>query len=785
MTFPLLIGGAPSRYRINQSLRFRRSNSAHLTRTNVSSPTNARRWTVSMWVKRGALNIDAYLIGAVGSGTSFQFGYGAQSSLSAGDFLHWYWNNLGGFPFNSSAQFRDPTSWAHYVIVYDSANATAADRLIVYVNGVRITDITAGITLNQDCAWNQGSQTQYIGRYSTSALSYLDAYISEVHSIDGQALTPSSFGAFDPTTNSWVPRRYTGTYGTNGFYLPFNDAASTTTISQDRSGNANNWTSSGISVTSGVTFDQMLDSPTNNYATISPVSGVGPVGNFTFSEANLQWSSNGANTGGSVFASQFVDSGKIYLEAEVVSSGRLVVGVATPNQSWDTGVGQRPQLHPQSVTWGGGGGGTFYNVDGGTTFGSDTFTTGDIVMVAYDMATRRVWFGKNGTWNGSGNPAAGTNQIGVAGGTLGLGLILGNGSSGTTSTARLNFGQRAFAYTPPTGFVALNTANLPTTTIPRGDDAMQATLRTGTGATASVTSLRFQPDLVWIKRRDSAGTHVLTDAVRGANAQQFSNQAVADETQTNALTAFNSNGYSLGNNNSGTFTQNNVNFNTATYVDWAWREGATYGFDIVLDSGTSANKTVAHALNAVPHMMFRKCRNVNRSWRVYHRGANASPATGSLLLDSAAAFTVDATDWNNTVPTSSVFTVGTGYNVTGENYVTYLWTSIPGFSLFGSYTGNGSADGPFVWCGFRPRFVMIKPATAAESWYIVDAARNTFNVTDSRLVAESSAAEVATGMPVDFTANGFKLRTANGNPSGGTVIFAAFAENPFKFANAR
>ncbi|MCA2979316.1 MAG: hypothetical protein INH37_13590, partial [Myxococcaceae bacterium] len=330
------------------------------------------------------------------------------------------------------------------------------------------------------------------------------------------------------------------------------------------------------------------------------------------------------------------------------------------------------------------------------------------------------------------------------------------------------------------------TANLSTPTILRGDDGFQATTRTGTGATASVTSLRFQPDLVWIKRRDSAGTSVLTDAVRGTNAQQFSNQAVADETQTNALTAFNSNGYSLGNNNSGTFTQNNVNFNTATYVDWAWREGATYGFDIVLDSGTSANKTVAHALNAVPHMMFRKCRNVNRSWRVYHRNANANPATGSLILDSTAAFTVDATGWNNTVPTSSVFTVGTGYNVTGENYVTYLWTSIPGFSLFSSYTGNGSTDGPFVWCGFRPRFVMIKRVDSTGDWLMNDAARSPSNVVGENVWANLSNAEAVSNR-LDFASGGFKLRNnfAEHNASGGTYIFAAFAETPFKTANAR
>jgi hypothetical protein len=686
--------------------------------------------------------------------------------------------------------YRDPIGWYHVVVATDTTQASASNRMRVYINGAEITSWATDnraslLLLNGDLAINTAA-AHNIGRDANSGTFHFDGYMADVHFIDGQALTPSSFGQTDPTTGSWVPRRYTGTYGTNGFYLPFNDAASTTTISQDRSGNGNNWTSSGISVTSGVTFDQMLDSPTNNYATLNPLDCQGS--GATATGANLNFSLTNQSITGTVRLS----SGKWYFEVEKTSAsqdnqfgisgtqyfqGAVAVGTAPGRRCWRDNVGSTAWLTDDATP------------GAGTPTG---LSNGDRLAVALDLDNLAVYFGRipsgssTVTWMNSGVPTSGASKTGAIWTDLGnaqsWAVHVGGNANGAVGS--LNHGQRPFAISAvPTGFVALNTANLSTPTIQNGASAFQATLRTGTGASASVSSLRFQPAIAFIKSRSNATQWNFFDEARGAT-KAWTSGGGAEYTDANTLTAFNANGYSLGTDGS----SRGVNINANTYVDFLFRGGAAYGVQALTYTGTGvAGRTVAHSLNAVPHMIIVKQLNVTNWTPVYHRNANANPQSGSLPFSSTGAFFTD-NSWNNTAPTSSVFTVGGASLLVNDNGVAYgawLFTSIPGFSLFGSYTGNGSADGPFVWCGFRPRFVMIKPATAAESWYIVDAARNTFNVTDSRLVAEGSGAEVATGMPVDFTANGFKLRTANGNPSGGTVIFAAFAEHPFKFANAR
>jgi hypothetical protein len=355
----------------------------------------------------------------------------------------------------------------------------------------------------------------------------------------------------------------------------------------------------------------------------------------------------------------------------------------------------------------------------------------------------------------------------------------------STVTCRANFGQRAFSYTPPTGFKALNTANLSVPTIKKPSLYMDATLRTGTGATASVSSLGFQPDLVWIKSRSAATDHGLYDSVRGVQKQIESNTTTGETTETTGLTAFNSNGYTVG-------SLAQLNTNTATYVDWAWKEGITPGFDIVTYTGNGTNRTISHSLGAIPKFMTVKRLDTGNGWPSYHVNQNASPASGYMYLNSTAGFAAASTMWNSTAPTSSVFSVGTNSETNGNtfSFVAYLWAEIDGYSKFSSYTGNASADGPFVWCGFRPRWIMIKDATAANlDWRIYDTVRETFNEMGGGLEAGDAAAEnYATSVrAIDVLSNGFKIRvSASGlNGSGVTFVFAAFAEAPFKYARAR
>ena len=350
-----------------------------------------------------------------------------------------------------------------------------------------------------------------------------------------------------------------------------------------------------------------------------------------------------------------------------------------------------------------------------------------------------------------------------------------------------NFGQRPFAYTAPTGFKSLNTQNLPTPAIKNPSKYMNIATYTGTGNTRSITGVGFQPDLVWTKSRSNIETHKLVDSIRGAT-KALSSETTGDEVTQSGLTSFDSDGFTI----DGT-TDIGYNTNTYTYVGWNWKKGITPGFDIVSYTGTGVARTISHSLGAVPHWMIIKARttvSTDQGWPVYHRNNTAAPETDYLLLNSTAATADLDTVWNDTAPTSSVFSVGTNalVNTNNDTYLAYLWTEIAGFSRFGTYTGNGSADGPFVWCGFRPRWVALKRTDSTSDWSIRDSARTPRNVDINPIWTNLANAESPdTSYSNDLLSNGFKIRSASAwiNASGATYIFAAFAELPFKYSRGR
>ena len=333
--------------------------------------------------------------------------------------------------------------------------------------------------------------------------------------------------------------------------------------------------------------------------------------------------------------------------------------------------------------------------------------------------------------------------------------------------------------------------------VPDGRVAMNAVLRNGFGASGgSITSLNFQPDFIWEKSRNVVDNHVAVDSVRGTTKYLAENTTAAEGTNANYFTSFNSNGYTLGSADYGTST---------TLVDWCWKAGGTAvsntagsitssvsanttaGFSVVTYTGTGANATVGHGLGVVPGMVIIKSRSVATSWIVYH--SSIAPTAHLALNTTDAAYTDVA--FNNTAPTNSVFSIGpTGYSVNNSaaTYVAYCWAAVAGYSAFGSYTGNGSTDGPFIYTGFRPRWVLCKRTDAAESWCLQDSSRSPYNSANrNMLFAESAAAEYTDLAPTDILSNGFKPRNAGTgmNASGSTYIYAAFAESAFKFSNAR
>ena len=345
---------------------------------------------------------------------------------------------------------------------------------------------------------------------------------------------------------------------------------------------------------------------------------------------------------------------------------------------------------------------------------------------------------------------------------------------------------------------------MPTTyAIPDGRTVMAATLYTGTGATQTINNsangVSFQPDFVWVKGRSGATDHAWYDAVRGVQNQLESNSSAAETTETTGLTAFGTTGFTIG-------ALAQMNTNAATYVGWQWNAGgstvtntsgtisaqvranATAGFSVVTYTGTGVAATIGHGLGVAPKMIIVKRRNSAVNWPVYNSNIGN---TNYLQLNSTVNSTAQGANnfWNSTNPTSSVFSVGTitDTNASGGTYVAYCFAAVAGYSAFGSYTGNGSTDGPFVYLGFRPRLVMTKRTDATSQWYIIDTARDLYNSTANILIPNSNVAESSNTQQYDELSNGFKLRSTNvdNNASGGTYIYMAFAENPFKFANAR
>jgi hypothetical protein len=676
--------------------------------------------------------------------------------------------------------YRDPSAWYHVVATFDTTNPTASDRLRIYVNGQRITTFNTSVDplLNYNGYINSAGYRTTIGTIDFTGLAssnFFDGYLTEVNFIDGQALTPASFGAIDSSTGVWAPRPYSGTYGTNGFYLKFGNTSSVAALGTDSSGNGNTWTVNNVSLTAGATYDSMIDVPVNyadggngrgNYAVLNPLAKNSIV---TLSDGNLQFTGTSGGLGGAI-ATIAVSSGKWYWEIINTSSA----------ESGGVGIAKLPLSSYSYDALG-----TYlYLSDGNKRLSPSTtsaygqsYTNNDVIGVALNMDAGTIVFYKN-------NTSQGTAFSGLSGEFT---AWIQDGSTLGTPISVANFGQRPFTYTPPAGFRALNTNNLPTPSIVNGANFMAATTYTGNAAARSlsnaVNSVSFQPDLVWIKSRTPGATsHALFDSTRGTGKYLSSDTTAAETTNANTLTAFNGDGFSLGTDTT------IVNANANSYIAWQWRESITAGLDVVSYAGTGVNRTVAHNLGVAPAMIIvkRSQTGATSNWQVRHTSIAAANSIQLNLPNQAAAAT---TVWASTAPTSSVFTVGTSadVNASGISYVAYCFAEIAGFSKFGSYTGNGLPDGPFVFCGFRPRFLLIKRSDAGtQDWIIYDTSRNASNVVNLGIIPNLPSIEV-TLSAIDVLSNGFKLKDSNitYNSSGATYIFAAFAEVPSKYALAR
>jgi hypothetical protein len=787
-------GGA---YQISRSLRFNSADSAYLNRTPATT-TNRQTWTWSGWVKRSNLAATITLFAtnydtSIGDGDSTIFRFSSTDNLAFIDA-----NTL-----TTAAVFRDVSAWYHIVLSVDTTQATAANRVKLYVNNVQQT-VTGTYPSQNDNTFVNSTNIHGIGGSPINngvPFSFrFQGYMADVYLIDGQALTPSSFGETDTQTGVWKPKAYSGSYGTNGFYVNFSDNSNTTaaTLGKDYSGNGNNWTPNNFSVSAGADNDSLVDSPTSyggdtgvggnvrgNYCTLNPLffNGVTTIvptnGNLDFTFASA------ANR--SAYGTIGMSSGKWYCEVIYTTLG----GSPNPGLSLVTGadtstfVGFGPAQYCYDAS------GVKISNNVNSAYGA-SWTTNDVVGIAFDADAGTLTFYKNGV-------SQGTAFTGLTAGSYVFGVTAYGGGTGN-----INFGQRPFDYTAPSGFKALCTQNLPTPTI-GATTATQAgkffnpVLYTGNSSTLAVTGVGFQPDLVWVKGRSTAFNHRLVDAVRGVTKSLFSNLTDAETTES-GVTAFNSDGFTLG-------SSAGLNFASDTYVAWNWKANGsgssntagtitstvsvntTSGFSIVTWAGPNNNttSTVGHGLGVVPSVVFYKARTAVTNWTVYF-GPLSSSASNVLYLNSTSGLNNDSNVFNNTAPTSTVLTVK-NVEVNGASMVAYCFAPIAGYSAFGFYIGNGNADGPFVFTGFKPAFVIIKVTSASNVWLMLDATRNPYNFVDLNLNANSSAAEnTFTGGWADFNSNGFKIRTGSDgaiNTNAGTYIYMAFASNPFKYSLAR
>jgi hypothetical protein len=774
---------------VQRSLRFRSSASANLSRT-FGTPTNNNVWTYSGWIKRGQLTATQTLLSVYIDASNYSV-----LSIRSDDKLEFSHVNSGVTyaQATSLAVFRDPSAYMHIVITGNREEAVDANRIKMYVNGVQITSWTVTPTWNaaQNVYLNQ-NRVHSIGRFNTL---YLDGYLTEVNFIDGQALAASSFGQIESTTGVWSPKQYAGSYGTNGFYLKFGNTSSVAALGNDSSGNGNTWTVNNVSLTAGVTYDSMIDVPVNysdggngrgNYAVLNPLI-YDSLARTVSTGGNLGFTLGDLSNGRLIWSTIPMSSGKWYAEftLNTVNGNGQFCGIIpeanaltlrntgntyTGAQSGEYAYGRLFATYATAAKY----------ISGTLTNNNTTLpVAGDIIGLAYDADNNTLSVYLNNTLQTvtGFTPASGTYYFSV---------------SGAASTWVANFGQRPFQNTTAwatlqaSGFKALNTNNLPTPSIVNGANFMAATTYTGNAAARSlsnaVNNVSFQPDLVWIKSRTPGATnHALFDSSRGVTKYLSSNTTTAETTLAQSLTALNADGFSLGTDTT------LVNASANSYIAWQWRESITAGLDIVTYTGNGANRTIAHNLGVAPAMVIVKRYDAPNTgnWQVRHRSI---AATDSIQLNATSAAAAAATVWNSTAPTSSVFSVGTStdVNATGGTYAAYCFAEIAGFSKIGSYTGNGSADGPFVFCGFRPRWVMYKSTTETTGWAIIDTSSNTSNVADKYLNPNDSTVEGTSNL-IDVISNGFKFRTiaSGNNASGQTYIFAAFAEVPSKYALAR
>ena len=812
-----------------RSLRFTDGSSTHLTFTpgTASSATDRRKVTHAVWLKRSMLS-------------SYQTIYSSTQN-GGGDYYLWRFDNDNdmniilnvsnlNFGYDITAVFRDPSNWHHFVLIIDTTQSTDTDRVKLYVNGVlqtKTTKYSGGHVSQNFSTYVMDGTEDAIGQFNYNSTAYFDGYMCDFITTIGQDTSISDFGELK--NGVWIAKEYSGSYGANGFRLQFNQTgdgqstASSSTIGADTSGNDNHWNDNNLD-----TYDSNLpDSPENNFMTFNTLHHAD-----TSSLSNMYFESN-------LHAHCDSDDG-VFTTIEIPTSGKWYVELLLAHVSKPSGVYIMGNKHPVRADWthvssytsffeGFSIQGSTNKVFeyGGTEIGS-THSSGTIYafLIDVDNSTYDIYQNDTKIWD------AGTfNHPGAT-----EGVIIGVGNNSDSGTNNCNFhlnagqnptfnGQKTSGssdesdangvgvfYYSTKGGLALCSKNLPDDTIgansdTQADDHFDTILRVGHGTSGGSTSANFKADWIWEKVRNSAYSHYTIDSSRGIvdgstqvlipNTTNLETTGNWYKPPTSSSLEFNTNDWASSFNlvdwiwkaNGGTTTTNDASATGVGTIDSVFQANTTSGFSIVTYTGTGSAGTVKHGLSVAPSMVIIKSRTGASvpNWVI---GQDQSGFTGQMYFDTGA-FSTNSGSFNNTAPTTSVVSIGTDSTVNQNTatYVMYCFANVEGYSKIGKYTGNGSTNGTFVYTGFRPAWVMFKRASGGTGdWDIYDSARDTHNVAFKELLANAANAESSsTTLSLDLLSNGFKLRTtnANGNANGSTYIFLAFAEQSFKFSNAR
>ena len=832
---------------INQSLRFNKPDTPYLERTFVT-PSSTRKVIIATWIKPSELGSTTPIMYSAPSSLTtsyFLMGFAQASYINSNDSFKIFTveGNSAKIALNTTARFRDTTNWQHVCVAIDTEQATSTDRVMIFFNGIRydggFVSYNTFPSQNHDFTVMNSAIKHRVGATSNGLhanYGNLQGYLSEFYFIDGQSMFSDSSGTISSTfladantlatfceqkNGVAVPKAYNGTFGNNGCRLTFVGTGTATTgqgttaqtnIGDDQSGEGHNFSVNGLAST-----DVVIDTPTNNFCTLNALSGANH--NATLSEGALK--ASGADQ--ARIGTFGMKTGKWYWEGRcgtIGSGGSNFIGIV----KMDYSEKNQGSSHTYGRTYSNNG--SVYTV-AVTSFATGTsYTTGDIIGVAVDMDNGTIVWYKNGTENTNSEVTDLNSHVDGDQGWLPW-VNFGN----ATGDFVLNFGQDStfagletaqnnsdgngngdFYYSPPSGYFALCTDNLNEPTISpskssQADDHFDTITYNGSASNQTITT-NFQADFLWFKERttngidhnlfDSSRLHSTTSAKFGKKLESNTGDA---ETDSTAIVSQSTNDITL----LGGVSTTNDQY-SRTYVMWHWKanggttstntEGSLSctvqantdaGFSIVTWAGDGNTAvTLGHGLEKKPELIIYKGRDNSFSWPTWFKTFGTS--TGSFIntTNQPGSFARVTSE-----PTATVIpNAEKNYtNVSGEKDIAYVFHSVEGYSRIGLYTGNGSTDGTFINLGFRPAWVIIKKSSGSGNWCIFDNKQNPDNPVNIMLLADTSGNTSAggTGDNLDFLSNGFKIRdnSSGRNTNGGTYIYMAFAEQPFKFSNAR